>query len=35
MAILMIVGVGLFGPFTGYVANFLVEDEQEQTDNDI
>ncbi|MBN8825308.1 MULTISPECIES: potassium channel family protein [unclassified Spirosoma] len=34
-AVLMIAGVGLFGTFTGYVANFFVEDEQEQTDNDI
>lgn len=34
-AVLMIAGVGLFGTFTGYVANFFVEDEQEQTDNDL
>lgn len=34
-AILMIAGVGLFGTFTGYVANFFVEDEQEQTDSDV
>lgn len=34
-AVLMIAGVGLFGTFTGYVANFFVEDEQEQTENDI
>ncbi|QDK79139.1 ion transporter [Spirosoma sp. KCTC 42546] len=34
-AVLMVAGVGLFGTFTGYVANFFVEDEQEQTDNDM
>ncbi|GAB3805903.1 potassium channel family protein [Spirosoma humi] len=34
-AVLMIAGVGLFGTFTGYVANFFVEDEQEQTENDM
>ncbi|GAB4018928.1 potassium channel family protein [Spirosoma koreense] len=34
-AVLMVAGVGLFGTFTGYVANFFVEDEQEQTDNDL
>lgn len=34
-ALLMIAGVGLFGTFTGYVANFFVEDEQEQADSDI
>ena len=34
-AILMTAGVGLFGTFTGYVANFFVEDEQEQADSDI
>lgn len=34
-AVLMIAGVGLFGTFTGYVANFFVEDEQEQTDSDV
>jgi voltage-gated potassium channel len=34
-AVLMIAGVGLFGTFTGYVANFFVEDEQEQTDSDL
>ncbi|GAB3748652.1 potassium channel family protein [Spirosoma pomorum] len=27
-AVLMVVGVGLFGTFTGYVANFFVEEEQ-------
>ena len=34
-AVLMIAGVGLFGTFTGYVANFFVEDEQEQSENDM
>ncbi|WP_046575249.1 ion transporter [Spirosoma radiotolerans] len=34
-AVLMIAGVGLFGTFTGYVANFFVEDDQEQTENEI
>lgn len=34
-AVLMVAGVGLFGTFTGYVANFFVVDEQEQTDNDV
>ncbi|QMW06583.1 ion transporter [Spirosoma foliorum] len=34
-AVLMIAGVGLFGTFTGYVANFFVEDDQEQTDSDV
>ncbi|MFD2936483.1 potassium channel family protein [Spirosoma flavum] len=34
-SVLMVAGVGLFGTFTGYVANFFVEDEQEQTENDI
>ena len=34
-AVLMIAGVGLFGTFTGYVANFFVEDEQQQVDNDM
>lgn len=34
-AVLMIAGVGLFGTFTGYVANFFVEDDQEQTENDM
>ncbi|GAB3786077.1 potassium channel family protein [Spirosoma horti] len=34
-AVLMIAGVGLFGTFTGYVANFFVEDDQEQSDNDM
>ncbi|MVM32640.1 ion transporter [Spirosoma sp. HMF4905] len=34
-AVLMIAGVGLFGTFTGYVANFFVEDDQEQTGSDI
>lgn len=34
-AVLMIAGVGLFGTFTGYVANFFVEDEQAHTDDDI
>ena len=33
--ILMVAGVGLFGTFTGYVANFFVEDEQQHTDNDL
>ncbi|UFH51852.1 ion transporter [Spirosoma sp. KNUC1025] len=32
---LMVAGVGLFGTFTGYVANFFVEDDQQQTDNDM
>lgn len=31
----MVAGVGLFGTFTGYVANFFVEDDQEQTDSDM
>lgn len=34
-AVLMVAGVGLFGTFTGYVANFFVEDEQQRTDNDM
>lgn len=34
-AVLMVAGVGLFGTFTSYVANFFVEDDQEQTDNDM
>lgn len=34
-AVLMIAGVGLFGTFTGYVANFFVEDDQQQTENDM
>ncbi|GAB4046842.1 ion transporter [Spirosoma litoris] len=34
-AVLMIAGVGLFGTFTGYVANFFVEEDQEHTDSDI
>jgi len=34
-AVLMIAGVGLFGTFTGYVANFFVEEEQEKEQGDI
>ncbi|MBD2755383.1 ion transporter [Spirosoma validum] len=34
-AVLMVAGVGLFGTFTGYVANFFVEDDQQQTDNNM
>ncbi|AUD01575.1 potassium channel family protein [Spirosoma pollinicola] len=34
-AVLMVAGVGLFGTFTGYVANFFVVDEQEQSDSDM
>lgn len=34
-AVLMIAGVGLFGTFTGYVANFFVEDDQDQADSDM
>jgi voltage-gated potassium channel len=34
-AVLMVAGVGLFGTFTGYVANFFVVDEQEQAENDV
>lgn len=34
-AILMIAGVGLFGTFTGYVANFFIEQEQEKEQDDI
>jgi voltage-gated potassium channel len=34
-AVLMIAGVGLFGTFTGYVANFFVDQEQKQEESDI
>ncbi len=34
-AVLMVAGVGLFGTFTGYIANFFVEDEQEEKENDV
>ncbi len=34
-AILMVAGVGLFGTFTGYVANFFVVEEQEQEDSEM
>ncbi len=34
-AVLMIAGVGLFGTFTGYVANFFVEEEQDKDKDDL
>jgi voltage-gated potassium channel len=34
-AVLMVVGVGLFGTFTGYVANFFVEEEQEPKESEL
>ncbi|GAB3260638.1 potassium channel family protein [Larkinella harenae] len=34
-ALLMVVGVGLFGTFTGYLAKFFVNQEQEKEDNDL
>ncbi|MEZ0541815.1 potassium channel family protein [Fibrella arboris] len=34
-AVLMIAGVGLFGTFTGYVANFFVEADQAKEDDDL
>lgn len=34
-AILMIAGVGLFGTFTGYIANFFVDQEQQQEESEI
>jgi voltage-gated potassium channel len=34
-AVLMIAGVGLFGTFTGFVANFFVGEEQQQSENDM
>lgn len=34
-AVLMIAGVGLFGTFTGYVANFFLEEDQEKEKDDL
>ncbi|QKZ12176.1 potassium channel family protein [Spirosoma sp. KUDC1026] len=34
-AVLMVVGVGLFGTFTGYVANFFVEEDQEPKESEL
>jgi voltage-gated potassium channel len=34
-AVLMIAGVGLFGTFTGYVANFFIEEDQEKEQDEI
>ncbi|QIP16632.1 potassium channel family protein [Spirosoma aureum] len=34
-AVLMIAGVGLFGTFTGYVANFFIEEDQEKGQDEI
>ena len=34
-AVLMIAGVGLFGTFTGYVANFFLEEDQEKEKDDM
>lgn len=34
-AVLMIAGVGLFGTFTGYIANFFIEQEQEKEQDEI
>ncbi len=34
-AVLILTGVGLFGTFTGYIANFFVEQEQQIEENEI
>lgn len=34
-AVLMIAGVGLFGTFTGFIANFFVGEEQQQNEDDL
>ncbi|WP_288424712.1 ion transporter [uncultured Spirosoma sp.] len=34
-AVLMVAGVGLFGTFTGFVANFFVGEEQQQNEDDL
>ncbi|QHV94109.1 potassium channel family protein [Spirosoma endbachense] len=34
-AVLMIAGVGLFGTFTGYVANFFIEEDQEKEQDEM
>jgi voltage-gated potassium channel len=31
----MVAGVGLFGTFTGFVANFFVGEEQQQNEDDL